>query len=194
MRYRDLMTEAERIVRNPRKLAPSVPAQQHLYHGTAMSHLGLIVKSNVLYQGGYWHKPGEPHGVRCTRSLEAAKTFAFEQEFPGGILMLNWAKIAQRYKTIAHTDTQYNDVDPNQPGKAWGMDEAEEVILVAAVKPLSDYLEGVLMQPNELQALRAGEYLKDEWTEGYAAYDGRPRYVHRRGIQALMAYPNIRTI
>lgn len=194
MRYHQIVTEAQRITRNPLKLAPSVPSQQHLYHGTSMRSLGRIIQSNVLIQGAYWQKPGEPHGVRCTRSLEAAKTFAFEQEFPGGILVLNWPKIAQRYKTIPHTDTQYNDVDRTQPGQGWGMDEAEEVILTAGLKPLSDYLETVLMQPKELQELRAGEFLKDEWTEAYADYDGRPLYVHRRGIQALMNYPNIRTI
>ena len=186
MRYSQI-TEAKRIARNPTKMVPSVPTQQHLYHGTAMSHLGLIIKSNTLYQGGYWQKPDEPHGVRCTRSLEVAKSFAFEQEFPGGILVMNWPKIAQRYKTIPYTDQQAS-------GAAWGMDEEEEVILAAALRPLSAYLERVLLQREVLQSLRAGEYLKDEWTESYAVYDGRPLYVHRRGIQALMDYPNIRAI
>lgn len=193
MRYTEIMAEAQRIARNPRKLAPSVPSQPHLYHGTAMRNLGFIIKSNTLLQGAHWSKPGEPHGVRCTRSLDVAKNFAFETEYPGGILVLNWPKIAQRYKTIPHADTYYNDVDPTQPGAARD-DEAEEVILTAALKPLSDYLEVVLMQAKVLRELRAGEYLKDEWTEAYAEEDGRPLYVHRRAIQALMDYPNIKVI
>lgn len=193
MRYRELL-EAQRIARNPLKLPASQPSQNDLFHGTPMSHLGLIVKSNRLFQGGHWSKPGEPHGVRCTRSLNAAESFAFEQEFPGGILVLDWPKIAQRYKTIPYIDSQYNNVDPSQPGEPWGADEAEEVILTAALQPLSDYLKHILLQREVLTALRAGEYLKDEWTEGFAAYDGRPLYVHRRGIQALMAYPRLRAV
>lgn len=180
------MNEA-RVIRNPNKVSPSVPSQQHLYHGTQMSHLGLIIKSNSLDEGVHWGKPGEPHGVRCTRSLEAAKLFAFDQEFPGGILVLNWPRLAQRYKIISYQDTQ-------EDGESWNTDEAEEVILTAGIKPLSAFLEGILMQPQELQELRSGEFLKDEWTDGYAAYDGRPLYVHRRGIQALMDYPNIKVI
>jgi hypothetical protein len=194
MRYDQIVFEAQRIARNPGKLTPSAPSQQHLYHGTPMTNLGAIIRSDRLMQGAYWHKPGEPHGVRCTRSLAAAKTFAFEQEFPGGILVLNWPKLAQRYKTIQHTDTRYNDVDPTQPGEAWGIDEAEEVILTAAVRPLSAYLETVLMQAKELRELRAGEYLSDDWIDAFSGMVGYTSAVHRRNIQALMDYPNIRTI
>lgn len=193
-RINTVMRLDEIIRRNPLKLPPSRPSQPHLYHGTQLPNLALIIRSNTLYQGGYWHKPNEPHGVRCTRSLDAAKSFAFDQEIPGGILLLDWAKLAGRYRTIPHTDTRYNDDDPSQPGAAWGTDEAEEVVLVSAIKPLAPYLDGILMRAAELHQLRAGEFLQPDWLDGFSNWVGRPRYVHRRAVEALMAYPNITAI
>lgn len=182
------------IVRNPNKLPSSAPSQAHLYHGTQLYLLAAIIKTDTLWQGAYWHKPGEPHGVRCTRRIEAAMSFAFDQEHPGGILVMSWPKIAQRYKTIPYEDTHYNDDDPTQPGEKWGIDEAEEVVLTAAIRPLSTVLESILMQPEELRNLRAGEYLKDEWIGSYVDWAGRRPSTWRIAIKALMDYPNIRTI
>ncbi len=182
------------IIRNPNKLPPSVPSQEHLYHGTQMYYLALIIATNRLDQGAHWHKPGEPHGVRCTRSMGAAKSFAFDQEIPGGIVVLNWPNLAKHYKTIPYADTQYNDVDPTQPGEAWNTDEAEEVILTAAVKPLAGFLEGILMQSEDLKKLRAGEFLKDEWIESFMVWASRTPAAWQKAVRALMAYPNIKAI
>lgn len=186
----------EIIRRNPLKLPPSVPSQQYLYHGTQMPYLGSIVLDNALWQGGHWGKPNEPHGIRCTRSVEVAKDFAFEQEMPGGILVLDWYKIVQHWKTIPHIDTMYNDNDRLEPGEPWSEDEQEEVVLARFIKPLNQFLVSILMQSKELQELKAGEFLADEWIESYTDWSNRfttPRG-WRRAIQALMAYPNIKTI
>lgn len=183
----------EIIKRNPDKLPSSVPSQQHIYHGTELPYLAGIIRSDRIYQGGHWGKPGEPHGVRCTRSIEAAKSFAFDREWPGGIVVLNWPKLAQMHKTIPYNDTRYNDKDRTQPGEDWGYDEAEEVVLVRELR-LSMFMDGVLMRPEELRLLRDGEYLKKDWLEGFGAYDGSPPYVVRRNIQALMDYKNLKTI
>src|SRR6185437_6438830 len=113
---------------------------------------------------------------------------------PGGILVLNWHKIATRWKTIPYADSHYNDDDPTQPGDPWGIDEAEEVVLVRYIKPLSQFLEGILMQSKELKELRNGEFLKDEWINSYIDWSGRSPKIWRKAIQALMDYPNIKTI
>jgi hypothetical protein len=115
---------------------------------------------------------------------------------PGGILILDWNKIAQHYKTIPHNDSMYNDKDRTQPGEPWPGDEQEEVVLVRKLKPLDQFLVGILMQPKELAELKAGEFLKDEWIDSYMGWSERftSQRGWRRAIQALMVYPKIKTI
>ncbi len=176
-----------RIARNPSKLKLSIPTQKYLYHGTQIYMLALILKEDRLDQGAYWHKPNEPHGVRTTRNVNVAASFAFDQEHPGGILVMDWRKIAQKYKTIPYEDT---DAD----GEKWaaGKGEDEEVVLTREIKPLSAVLNSILMHPKIFKELKEGNYLTKEYLESFQAWTGRPLYVYRRAIEILMNYPNFK--
>jgi hypothetical protein len=106
-----------------------------LYHGTQMPHLLSILKNDTLDKGIHWGRPGEPDGVRLTRSLSVARSFAEDREFPGGVLVLDQSKLVQKHRMVP-----YRDVDSTG---AYFSDEAEEVVVTEAIQPLSRYMTGI---------------------------------------------------
>lgn len=115
-----------------------------LYHGTQMpSLLSILFLSGVLNKGAHWGRPGEPDGVRLTRSFKTARTFAEEQELPGGVLELNQTVLAQRHKMVPYRDT-------DSSGEVWP-DESEEVVIVDSLDPINRYLTGIYVQNEAIQ-------------------------------------------
>lgn len=126
-----------------------------LYHGTQMINLLLILKEDSLDKGVHWGRPGEPDGVRLTRSLAVARSFAEDQELPGGVLALDQTKLVQRHRIVP-----YRDVDAS--GEYWS-DEAEEVVISGAIQPLSQYLTGIYVS----HAAIRGMIQEEDWQYAY---------------------------
>jgi hypothetical protein len=123
-----------------------------LYHGTDLLLLAAIVQGNFLHKGINWGRPGEPNGPRLTRNYGTAYSFANDNEFGmGGVLVLDQMKIAQRYRI-----QPYADVDAS--GERW-VNEFEEVPITSEIGPLNRYLISINADPAHIQTVMADEDL-----------------------------------
>lgn len=123
-----------------------------LYHGTELLFLAAIVRDDTLSAGVNWGRVGEPNGPRLTRNYRVAMTFAQDNEFGmGGVLVLDQQKISQR-----HRIQPYADVDAQ--GQRWS-NEFEEVPLVAELYPLSRYLVSINVDPRHIRKVMADKDL-----------------------------------
>lgn len=121
-----------------------------LYHGTNLLFVAAIVASNELSAGMMWGRKGEPNGPRLTRNYGVAMTFANDNEFTmGGVLVLDQGRISNN-----HRIQPYRDVDAQ--GEAWP-NEYEEVPLTQALKPLSRFLVSINCNPDHIREVLADD-------------------------------------
>jgi hypothetical protein len=129
---------------------------RYLYHGTTVPRLFKILRGNALRPANI--RGGHKNGVSTSRNYKVAlNTFSHDDaDFPqyGVVLVLDWAKLAQRYKI-----KPYDDI---------GDDSEEEEAIIGTVKPLSNYLVSINV-PN-VEAMIQDVEFKDYLTE----WDGFP--------------------
>jgi hypothetical protein len=154
------------------KRASSLPAK--LYHGTSMSGIVGILKDNAINEGCHWGRPGEPHGIRLTKSRQVAETFAMEGlgGDEGAIIEFDAARLAKNYEL-----EEYQDV--NCRGDKWETDEQEVVVLSESISPVRKYITAIYLKNPFKDEQSRNEYaqlVEEEermpaqvWLDGYAA-------------------------
>ncbi len=153
--------------------APHAP----LYHGTDLLSLASIIRDDSVSEGAYWNRVGEPHGVRLTRDPRVAWNYGDADIPEHGVLAFDQTKIRQRYRIVP-----YRDVDMH--GDRWSLNEMEEVVLTPKM-PISPFLVQIILDPNQLKALRVPE-LSD-----YALDHGlfKSRRAYYAGLDMLLRHP-----
>jgi GNAT superfamily N-acetyltransferase/RNA:NAD 2'-phosphotransferase (TPT1/KptA family) len=144
-----------------------------LYHGTSMSGIVGILRDNAMYEGAYWERENEPHGVRLTRSKQIANIFAIEglsgSPSEGAIIEFNAQALAQDYKLM-----DYEDVDCR--GEKWGKPEKEVVVLTPKIPNIRKYITAIYLKNfknqkavNDYALLVEDEerMLAKDWLKGY---------------------------
>jgi hypothetical protein len=140
-----------------------------------MIFLLMILKDNSLSKGVHWGRPGEPDGVRLTRSLKVARSFAEDQEIPGGVLELDQSRLAQRYRIVPYRDT-------DSQGEYWS-DEAEEAVIASSISPLSSYLTGLYVTHDAISGMLDNAGDNDYFMQEYPGWFETPEEITDLVIQ-----------
>lgn len=115
-----------------------------LFHGTNLLSLAAIIASNKLNAAENWGRPNEPTGPRLSRSFKVAMSFAMDNEFGmGGVLVLDQQRISHNHKIVPYADVDF-------AGDRWS-NEFEEVPITGALSPLSNYLISININPALIQ-------------------------------------------
>lgn len=151
-RYIAIVEAMSRYVTTPPDWMASrerTPVGDVLFHGTPLTHLINIIKTNEISTGIDWR--GEGDRVALTRSYRVAYSFGKQGEgtYYPTVLVLDWKKLASAYHVIPH-----NDPDPD--GNPRERNEREEAVY-GTIRPLSQYLVSVNVNPRFLRAA-----MKDE--------------------------------
>lgn len=155
MKMRDIIDTVEQSL-GTRLVEAERPQSRYLYHGTTVPRLFKILRGNALRPANL--RGGHKNGVSTSRNYKVAlDTFSHDDpDFPqyGVVLVLDWQKLAQRYRI-----KPYDDI---------GDDSEEEEQIIGTVKPLSTYLVSINI-PN-FEAMMQDQDFKDYLTE----WDGFP--------------------
>ncbi len=149
--------------------------QPYLYHGTTVPRLFKILRGNALRPANI--RGGHKNGVSTSRSYEVAQTFPDDPDFPqyAAILVLDWAKLAQRYEI-----KPYDDI---------GDDSEQEESVIGTVRPLSQYLVSVNI-PNFEEMIRDADFAEylTEW-DGFTTIESV-----KEALRKLAALPTLNKI
>ncbi len=149
----------------------------YLYHGTTIPRLFKILRGNALRPANL--RGGHKNGVSTSRSYKVAQdTFSHDDpEFPqyGVVLILDKAKLVQKYKIVP-----YDDI---------GDDSEEEEQIIGTVRPLSAYLVSINIPNIE-------EMIQDDGFKEYLTdWDGFPTLeIVEQAFQKLINSPALNRI
>ncbi len=149
---------------------------KHLFHGTGLYCLAAIVESNKLFEGGYWGKPGEPHGPRFSEDVKIAGEFAIYNAYyaEGGVLVLDREKLAQDFELVAYID------EVSGTKHKW---EREIAAITPVIEDVNVYLRGILVEPAFIEAMKSDEFIEIAWSEGGWPSDFRKTKKERSGCE-----------
>lgn len=148
-----------------------------LFHGSPLCNLIRVVSDDRLQlnQRGF---------ISLSRSYHVARYFQEYSDFPGygGVLVLDQAKLSQRYRVKPFHDQHNLDFESFY-------DENEERVF-QPIEPLSNYLLSILIDRDAIKQALTDQHYREE-SEDYAkAFDGR-RTAFVAGVRALLRHPAV---
>lgn len=155
----------------------SLTPNAFLFHGTGIYCLASIAQQGVLREGGYWGKPGEPHGPRFSTDFDAAARFIGYSSYwgEGGVVVVDRRVLSSRVSLVNYTDTFYEGgvIDASE----------REVAAITPTLQLTGALVALVCDPRILDEARNPEWMLLAQEEGGWPFGGGSK----AGSRALAA-------